>query len=118
MRVPFRRPAASTLLTYGRYFRGEVLEVGAGAASGPVKVLRCAGDYPGPFQLAVRPVTRLDRAWWRLSRWPKRWKRHTRDWWLSRCEQPWCWRREAIVDTEWDGWCTRHAAGKEYRHDA
>lgn len=118
MRIPLHRPAASSLTTYGRYFRGEVLQVDTGSNAEAVKVLRCTGDYPGPFQLAVRPVTWLDRTWWWLQRYPRHAKRAVREWWLSRCEQRSCWRKEAIVDTDWQGWCAKHADGKEKRHDA
>lgn len=109
-------------MTNGRYGRGSVLQVDTGSNAELVKVLRVASAGPYGYELTVRPLTRLDRAWSRLAAWalrlPRYVARRRRDWLASRCDQNGCWRKAAIEDEDYDAWCGRHAAGREVRDGA
>lgn len=108
MRRPFAR---SVMTTTGNYPRGTVLQVDTGPDAEVVKVVRCVGGAPTDplFELTVRPVTWLDRARARAWTCLRRPFRFARVWWYDRCDQRYCSRRYAVVDSEYDGWCWRHA---------
>jgi hypothetical protein len=87
--------------------RRQVLQVDTGRKAELVKVKQCTGV--GPFQVTVRPLTRLDRAGSWLLRWPRWLRRKARDWWLDRCEARFCMRKYVVEDADLDGWCWKHA---------